>query len=154
EGPQAGALEFVQLLLNRVAEQARGTEEGGVLDPEGPADPSVDPDAFLELVTGRKETSALRPAVTREDVLSTTRPAAFAPGNLSVRHLLQEWMPGSAAVLDAFWQGVADGSPRLGETAAAALGPALAPVQRGLRLLPYLPLREVVDSVAEGVLEA
>ncbi|MBI1913791.1 MAG: hypothetical protein HYS12_03415, partial [Planctomycetes bacterium] len=153
-GPETGVPEFVRLLLNRLGDQARGTEEGGAPDPEEPGGPPIDRDALLDLVTGRKETSALRPAVTREDVLNTTRSAAFAPGMPPVRQLLDEWMPGSAAALDTLWQRVADGSLRLGETATAALGPAIAPVRETMLLLPELPLREMVDGVAEGVLEA
>src|SRR5205823_11488392 len=76
-----------------------------------------------------------------------------APGMPAVRELLDEWLPGSSRALDDFWQAVADGSLRLGETAATALEPAITPVRAGLQLLPDLPLREVVDSVAEGMLK-
>src|SRR5207244_3057032 len=82
------------------------------------------------------------PTLTREEVLNATRPAVPAPGNLAVRPLLDDWLPGSARALDDFWQAVADGSLRLGEPAAAALGPAIAPVREGLRLRPDLPLRQ------------
>src|SRR5262249_19532713 len=62
--------------------------------------------------------------------------------------------PAAAAALDAFWQGVAGGSVRLGETAAGALGRVIAPLRAGMLPLPDLPLREVVDGVARGVVEA
>ena len=93
-GREAGPPEFIRLLLDRLGEQARGTEEGGTLDPEGPPGPAVDRDALLELVTGRDETRAIRPALTREDVLNTTRPAVPAPANPAVRELLDECLRG------------------------------------------------------------
>src|SRR5262249_44745783 len=119
--------EFVRLFLDRLGNQARGTEGGEAPDPEGPGDPAVDLDALNELLTSREETRAARPPLTREDVFNTKRAASPASGMSPVREVLDEWMPGSVAALDSFWQGVAEGSLRL---------------------------REMVNGVAEGVLEA
>ena len=76
------------------------------------------------------------PGITREDVLNPTRPALPAAEDSEVRAWLDERVPGASRALDTFWQAVADGSLRLGETAAATLGPVIAPVQAGMRLLP------------------